>query len=758
MAEKLKERCSHALMALLLAAGLAVPLCGAMDASLVSPRLAAVIAAVVLLFELASVHRAAAAAAALALAVCGAGWIFAGNGARTVSDAVLAVGLRLRGIRTAVPLAAEGISVLTAALLTLLCCFATLRGAGCIPALILGTGVMMAVWLTDAMEMLPWLLPALAALLALVMTYRFDDTPPVRILPWTAALAAAAFLLSGIPPAENPVREKADEIRQAIMDRLFFTEARDVFSLYSVGLSPQGPEQLGGRPNPSDSPVMIVSTAKKAYLRGAVYNSYDGHGWRNTTGGRRYLWQSPRMAAVRAELFDETLPPASVQNSMSDPVRISVRMLSDSASTVFVPQRVRELSPGGEMVPYFSNSSEIFITRNLQAGDTYEVSAPLYSPDDPGIGTLADICATLGDPRWETIRNTYLELPSHLEQQVADLAMKVTSGAATPFEKAMALRNHLTRNYKYTLDVGEHPENIDFVTAFLFDTKKGYCTYFASAMTVLCRMAGLPARYVEGYLAEPDEGGQAIVTGLQAHAWTEVYFEGFGWMAFDATPGRRSGGQQGGNAAPQQQAAAPTPEPTPTPGPESVSGGQNATEPPEPDEDPGEAPDTAPPETPEPGAGEEGAAAPRGKAGFPWWILILLAVCAGTATRTVTTSPAYREKRAKTEAERFGIWEAEITKVLRAEQTERRPGETPMCFAGRVDSSGRFSESLSPAAECLSTVRYAGREPEEADTGLMRDTALLLRGEMTKRGRLRYLADRLIPGGRRGKPLSRKKR
>ena len=48
----------------------------------------------------------------------------------------------------------------------------------------------------------------------------------------------------------------------------------------------------------------------------------------------------------------------------------------------------------------------------------------------------------------------------------------------------------------------------------------------------MCRMIGLPARYVEGYLATPDENGTAYVTGLQAHAWTEVYFSGFGWLTF----------------------------------------------------------------------------------------------------------------------------------------------------------------------------------------------------------------------------------
>ena len=80
------------------------------------------------------------------------------------------------------------------------------------------------------------------------------------------------------------------------------------------------------------------------------------------------------------------------------------------------------------------------------------------------------------------------------------------------------------------------PDSQDFVTYFLYVGKEGYCTYYASAMTVMCRMAGLPARYVEGFEAQPAADGFAYVTGKDAHAWTEVYFKGFGWVPFDPTP------------------------------------------------------------------------------------------------------------------------------------------------------------------------------------------------------------------------------
>ncbi len=774
MADKLKERLRHTLLAILLSVGLVMPLSGALDASLLSICLLYVIAGVILLFELAALHRVSAFIAVVLAAAGAALWLFTGNGARMLSDAGTAISLRMQGIMTAVPLAARAVSGLIAVGMTLLCCFAVLRKATCIPALMLSAVVIMIVWATDSMELLPWLLPALAAVLTLVMSYRYEDTPALRVLPWAAGLVAAAFLLTGSGPADNALKDKADEIRQSILDRLFFTEARDVYSLYSAGLSPQGADQLGGKPTPSENPVMQVSTPKTVYLRGTVYNRYTGHGWQNTTGGRRFLWQSGKMSETRATLFDENLPPASVQNSMSEPEHVSVRMLSGSASTLFVPQRVRRLNPGGETVPYFSNSSEIFITRNLQPGDTWDVTAPLYSCTDPGIGTLTEICATLNDPHWEKVRETFTELPGHLEKPVQDLAYEITAMASTPYEKAMAIQNYLTRNYKYSMDVGEHPENIDFVTSFLLETKKGYCTYFASAMTVLCRMAGLPARYVEGYLAEPNEGGEALVTGLNAHAWTEVYFSGFGWLTFDATPGQHASNRQGGTSgnapvptpSPEPPAETPTqesqeeeeesPEPTPSDQPEntpdegadeSMSAGTS--------EAPSEAPTDIPSESPEDQSDDLPENKPKAenpdketdekqKSSFPLWILIITAFAAVIGLRVRMTSPVFRDRHAGTEEERFNIWADEVLVLMRAEHLERRNGETPISFMKRVDGTGVFSESVTPAGECLSVIRYSRTVPGEQDTALMRDTALLMRGEISRGARVRYLIRRLL--------------
>jgi transglutaminase-like putative cysteine protease len=145
----------------------------------------------------------------------------------------------------------------------------------------------------------------------------------------------------------------------------------------------------------------------------------------------------------------------------------------------------------------------------------------------------------------DVIDQKYLQLPEDLPQRVKDLSETLTADCSTDYDKAKAIEKYLSSsNFKYNLDINSTPKNRDFVDYFLFDQGEGYCTYFASAMTILARCAGLPARYVEGYILPPepakDYGNTYIVTNEQAHAWVEIYFEGLGWIPFEPTSPFRS--------------------------------------------------------------------------------------------------------------------------------------------------------------------------------------------------------------------------
>jgi transglutaminase-like putative cysteine protease len=144
----------------------------------------------------------------------------------------------------------------------------------------------------------------------------------------------------------------------------------------------------------------------------------------------------------------------------------------------------------------------------------------------------------------DAVHEKYLQLPEDLPQRIRDLAASLVVSADNDYDKARAIEKYLAENFAYNLDVRSTPRNRDFVDYFLFDLQEGYCSYFASAMTILARCAGLPARYVEGYMLPPspvkERNDAYMVTNLQAHAWTEIYFEGFGWLPFEPTPPFRS--------------------------------------------------------------------------------------------------------------------------------------------------------------------------------------------------------------------------
>ncbi len=155
--------------------------------------------------------------------------------------------------------------------------------------------------------------------------------------------------------------------------------------------------------------------------------------------------------------------------------------------------------------------------------------------------------------RADEIRSKYTQLPGQLPERVRLLALDITKDCENEYDKSKAIESYL-RSLSYTLTPGQSPENRDFVDYFLFDTREGYCTHFATSFSVLCRSLGIPVRYNEGYsvAGTPDADGWRVVTNANAHAWPEVYFEGYGWVPFEPTPGY-DGASAGANST-----AAPT--------------------------------------------------------------------------------------------------------------------------------------------------------------------------------------------------------
>jgi transglutaminase-like putative cysteine protease len=143
-------------------------------------------------------------------------------------------------------------------------------------------------------------------------------------------------------------------------------------------------------------------------------------------------------------------------------------------------------------------------------------------------------------PYSEGIFQRYTQLPDSLPLRVSQLAHEITKNHVTDYNKVTALVRYLSA-FPYTFSPGSVPEGRDFVDYFLFDSEgqQGYCVYYATALAVMARSIGLPARYMEGYVTFGRDSGNGEwheVTNALAHAWVEVYFEGYGWRTFEATP------------------------------------------------------------------------------------------------------------------------------------------------------------------------------------------------------------------------------
>lgn len=578
------------------------------------------------------------------------------------------------------------------------------------------------VWFAGARQSVAAYIPAMAAV-PLLYAYAAQAQPPgvhqsmparrafLKAIPIALLIALAALALT--PPYRSTIpelEEKADDLRQLINDHFFFTDSRENFTLAAEGYQPMGDKGLGGKPAISNTPVMEVQSDLRVYLRGGILNMYNGRAWYDTLSNERYGYTTMRFAALRDALLDAALP---AQNLRAQPDTVSVSMLSPMPSTLFVPQRLRTLSTQEGMVPYLNASSEMFITRNLQPGDAYTLSFESYVAGTQQTDSLAARLAEAYDERYEELKRDYVQLPRHLlpEGQVATLARDIVGGESNPYRMAMLIRDYLKTSFTYTLDVPDAPEDLDFVAHFI-QTGKGYCTYFASAMTVLSRSVGLPARYIEGFVVTPaEEGTPVLITGQQAHAWTEIYIPALGWVTFDATattgnlPPQPEGNPQGngqddpppGQQPQQQEQEEQTPD---------NDGGQTQTGQDEPEPSPTPEPD--PPSEDE----QEEPDPEREVSGRPWWILLLV-IAALTALgiwRARSLEPVRRAEQQRDPTRKLMIYWTALCQAMARQGKPMLPHETLRAYALRAAPD---DQGLQQLADAVSAVIYGKREADD---------------------------------------------
>ncbi len=155
---------------------------------------------------------------------------------------------------------------------------------------------------------------------------------------------------------------------------------------------------------------------------------------------------------------------------------------------------------------------------------SYDVQSEVYTFNETTLERATPYNSTL-----------YLQVSETLEALITPFAEQVTRNVESPYLKVKALESHLVTNYIYNLSYTRSPEGVDPVEWFLFHERQGVCTNFNTALTLLARSLGVPARLVTGYLVDPNAETQSVEM-IQAHAYTEVLFDDLGWIVLDATP------------------------------------------------------------------------------------------------------------------------------------------------------------------------------------------------------------------------------
>ena len=264
----------------------------------------------------------------------------------------------------------------------------------------------------------------------------------------------------------------------------------------------------------------IDSLAHRYYWRSVTYDDYTGFGWKTSAVEsisfrahkevERNLGQHHRFVEQHIQPLDE-----KIEYMFS----FGELLTADKDFTIF-----KRIDSNGELDVFGINSKDA-----LTPGTGYHVTSLAPTITENQLRSIPD-----DYPDW--VNDRYLQLPDTIPERTLALSGDITEGYENPYDSAQAIENYLRGN-PYTLDIPPPPIDRDVVDYFLFDLQKGYCDYYASAMVVLARAAGIPARVAIGYAGGvyDIDNKQYLLTEADAHSWVEVYFPGVGWIIFEPT-------------------------------------------------------------------------------------------------------------------------------------------------------------------------------------------------------------------------------
>lgn len=297
---------------------------------------------------------------------------------------------------------------------------------------------------------------------------------------------------------------------------------------------------ITGSVNLPNGPVLSYltgSSSQGVYLEGFTFDTFDGHTW-------------TAQASASSQSYDAKAQlPLDTMNASYNALTTSITVIQPPEGTkhyIFAPAQPSTFTvpvtvftdATGSITSAWTQTAALHPNESYQV--TSEISAALPS-DLANVPFLKqDPTGWTADPNYRALQQYYLQKPANLSPEVLATALNWTNGTNNVYSAMLALQNHLNNpaNFTYSVSNPPVPQNIDAVT-WLLHSRSGYCTYYATAMTVMARLLGIPARVVSGFSQGHYDPQQKawVVAGSDAHSWVQVYFPGYGWVNFDPTPG-----------------------------------------------------------------------------------------------------------------------------------------------------------------------------------------------------------------------------
>ncbi len=354
---------------------------------------------------------------------------------------------------------------------------------------------------------------------------------------FASLFCSVAFVAASLG-AQSATMVSQGALRQAVRSLTHSaTASRPRPSLEAPVYYPQGEGLTLGEPlaSLSNQPVMIVEADKPALWRGAAYDHYTGSRWtaslESATAGRSY-----------GQWANVPQPPEEVPRR-GGALRQRIRILEMRSNALFaaaVPVRVRGEFSSFQVTRYGNITTNERIWQTW-AGMRYEVESLLPN-------AAPALLRQAGADYPEAIRASYLQMPNSA-WPLREVALTVAGQATNPYDQVVALERFLEQEFTYTLKPPRPPRGADRTVWFVSESRLGCCDLFASALALMSRSLGVPARLATGFASgTADRAGQYHVLARDAHAWAEVYFPGSGWVAFDPLPLRVATGAEAGAA------------------------------------------------------------------------------------------------------------------------------------------------------------------------------------------------------------------